>query len=71
MPVADTIHIKPTEDSPDHWDVWVTYTYFGIFPAPSKYFGCNLTKKQVEELQVPFAKFCIYDKDCPFPQRVN
>ena len=27
------------------------------------------TKKQVEELQVPFAKFCVYDKDCPFPQR--
>ena len=70
MPVPEAIHIKPNSKTNNSWDVWVTYTYFGIFPAPTKYFGSELSRSQVEELQVPFAKFCIYDKNCPYPKRI-
>lgn len=69
MLIPKTIHIKPTPKSNNEWDVWVTYTFFGIFPAPTKYLGTKLTRKQVEKLKVPFAKFCIYDKNTPYPQR--
>ena len=69
MLVPEAIHIKPTSKSKNEWDVLVTYTFFGILPAPTKYLCAKLTRKQVEKLKVPFAKFCIYDKNTPYLQR--
>ena len=49
MLIPKAIHIKPTSKSKNEWDVWVTYSFFGIFPASTKYLGTKLTRKQVEK----------------------
>ena len=46
----------------DRWNVIVTYNLFGIFPLSDVIFGKNLSKQEVNELKVPFAK--IYYKNC-------
>jgi len=56
----DTIIIeyKPIIDFKiwERWNIKVTYNLFGIFPLSTITFGKNLSKKEVEELKVPFAK---------------
>ena len=70
-PVADILHIKQNNQINNTFDVWVTYKYLGIIPAPSKIFGKNLTRNQVEELRVPFCKIQIYNNKIktPMPKR--
>ena len=40
----------------ERWNVKVEYYLFGIFPLSTVTFGKNLSRKEVENLKVPFAK---------------
>lgn len=70
MRSPDTIHVSPSAEYIERWNVYVTYTYFGIIPASTKYFGRNLTREEVENLEVPFARIHFHAEDCPQPLRI-
>jgi hypothetical protein len=69
MFVADSIHIIKNKLEPHKWDVYVIYNFLGLIALKKKYFGIGLTKKQVQNLSVPLAKFCTYEDNTPFPNR--
>lgn len=69
MFVADKIHIKKNKFSPNKWDVFQTFSLFGLCPVNKKYFyGLALTRDQVKNLKVPLVKFCVDSANAPFPQ---
>jgi len=47
----------------ERWNVKVTYDLFGIFPLSTITFGTHLSRQEVENLKVPFAKISyVYKK---------
>jgi len=78
---ADLIIIEyvPIDDLKywERFNVKVTYNLFGIFPLSTVTFGTNLSRQEVEDLKVPFAKI-LYKTNktnkrnipsCPNPNR--
>ena len=52
----------------ESWIVHVNYSLLGMFPLTRVTFGTKLCRKEVEALQVPFAKIQCRDGD-PVPAR--